>query len=201
MYRVISFFLLAGAAFAAETVYINGNILTVDPAKPYAEAFAVENGRFSAIGSTAEIKRLATPAAKIVDLKGMTVTPGFNDAHLHPTGVYEEDSPYYVPWLGPEKVHTMDDLIAALKAKAARTPSGQLVSGTRYQDTRLGRHPNRHDLDKASTEHPVSITHSSGHNGSEHVRIAGFGDYERHARSSRWLVRPRPGRHAQRRHS
>src|SRR5580692_9160617 len=93
----------------------------------------------------------------------MTVTPGFNDVHLHPTGVYEESSPYYVPWLGPEKVHNMDDLIAALKAKAARTPPGQLVSGTRYQDTKLGRHPTRYDLDKASTEHPISISHASGH--------------------------------------
>jgi predicted amidohydrolase YtcJ len=73
----------------------------------------------------------------------MTVTPGFNDAHLHPVGVYDEGSPTYTPWLGPEKVHNMDELIAALKAKAARTPAGQLVTGTRYQDTKLGRHPNR----------------------------------------------------------
>ena len=155
--------LLTSAAWGADTIYVNGNVLTVDPAKPHAEAFAVTNGRFSAIGTTAEIRRLATPDMKIVDLKGMTVTPGFNDVHLHPTGVYEEDSPYYVPWLGPEKVHSMDDLIAALKAKAARTPPGQPVTGTRYQDTKLGRHPTRYDLDKASTVHPISISHSSGH--------------------------------------
>jgi len=162
--RSIYFFLLAAsAAFGADAIYINGTVITVDPAKPHAEAFAVTNGRFSAVGSTAEMRRLATPSTKVVDLKGMTVTPGFNDVHLHPTGVYGEDSPYYVPWLGPEKVHNMDELVAALKAKAAKTPAGQLVSGTRYQDTKLGRHPNRHDLDKASTEHPISISHSSGH--------------------------------------
>jgi predicted amidohydrolase YtcJ len=163
MHRIISFLLLASAAFAADAIYINGTVLTVDPSKPYAEAFAVTNGRFSAIGTTAEIRRLATPSTKIVDLKGMTVTPGFNDVHLHPTGVYEEDSPYYTPWLGPEKVHNMDELIAALKAKAAKTPKGQMVRGVRYQDTKLGRHPTRYDLDKASTEHPISISHSSGH--------------------------------------
>jgi predicted amidohydrolase YtcJ len=163
MQRLLSLLLLASTAYAADVIYINGAVITVDPAKPYAEAFAVTNGRFSAVGSTAEIRRLATPATKIVDLKGMTVTPGFNDVHLHPTGVYDESSPYYVPWLGPEKVHNMDELIAALKAKAARTPPGQLVSGTRYQDTKLGRHPTRHDLDKASMEHPISISHSSGH--------------------------------------
>jgi predicted amidohydrolase YtcJ len=160
----LSLFLLLSPVFAsADDIYVNANVITVDPSHPYAQAFAVQNGRFSAVGTNAEIRRLAGPGAKVVDLHGMTVTPGFNDVHLHPTGVYEEDSPYYVPWLGPEKVHSMDDLIAALKRKASRTPAGQLVSGTRYQDTKLGRHPNRHDLDKASTEHPISITHSSGH--------------------------------------
>jgi predicted amidohydrolase YtcJ len=163
MHRLLSLLFLASAAYSADAIYINGTVITVDPSKPYAEAFAVTNGRFSAVGSTAEIRRLATPSTKIVDLKGMTVTPGFNDVHLHPVGVYDETSAYYVPWLGPEKVHNMDELIAALKAKAARTAPGQLVSGTRYQDTKLGRHPTRYDLDKASTEHPISISHSSGH--------------------------------------
>ncbi len=86
MHRFISLLLLASAAYAADAIYINGNVITVDPSKPYAEAFAVTNGRFSAVGTTAEMRRLATPATKIVDLKGMTVTPGFNDVHLHPTG-------------------------------------------------------------------------------------------------------------------
>ena len=163
MHRLISLLLFASAAYAADAIYINGTVITVDPAKPYAEAFAVTNGRFSAVGSNADMRRLATPSTKIVDLKGMTVTPGFNDVHLHPTGVYEESSPYYMPWLGPEKVHNMDELIAALRAKAAKTPPGQMVTGSRYQDTKLGRHPTRYDLDKASTEHPISISHSSGH--------------------------------------
>jgi predicted amidohydrolase YtcJ len=163
MHRIVSFLLLASAAWCADVIYVNGSIITVDPSKPYAEAFAVTNGRFSAVGSNAEIRKLATPATKIIDLKGMTVTPGFNDVHLHPTGVYDESSPYYTPWLGPEKVHNMDELIAALKAKADKTPKGQMVRGTRYQDTKLGRHPTRYDLDKASTEHPISISHSSGH--------------------------------------
>ena len=164
MTRTISALLLAVcAAAAADTIYINGNVLTMDISKPYAEAFAVDNGRFTAVGSNAEIRRLAAPGAKIVDLRGMTVTPGFNDVHLHPVGVYDESSPYYTPWLGPERVHNMAELIAALKSKADRTPPGRLVSGSRYSDTVLGRHPNRHDLDKASTQHPIMISHASGH--------------------------------------
>ena len=57
----------------------------------------------------------------------------------------------------------MQDVVAALRKKAAITPAGEWVIGTRYQDTKLGRHPSRWDLDKASTVHPIFITHSSGH--------------------------------------
>jgi hypothetical protein len=161
--KLISFLLASIAAFAADATYMNGVVITVDSSKPYAEAFTVTNGRFSAVGSNAEIRRLAGPGAKIVDLKGMTVTPGFNDAHLHPVGLYDDDSPYSTPWLGPDKVHSIDDLVAVLKAKAAKTPPGRMVAGSRYDDVKLGRHPNRHDLDKVSTEHPILISHASGH--------------------------------------
>jgi len=57
----------------------------------------------------------------------------------------------------------MDDLIAALERKAAITPPGKLISGYGYNDVLLGRHPNRHDLDKVSTTQPIIITHGSGH--------------------------------------
>lgn len=153
----------ATVAFGADYIFVNGNVITVDSTRPSAEAFAVANGGFLAIGTNAEIRRLATAETKIIDLKGATVTPGFNDAHLHPRASYPESSPYYMPWLGPDKVHNMDELIAALKRKAAVTPKGQLIRGERYDDEKLGRHPTRHDLDQASTEHPISISHASGH--------------------------------------
>ncbi|MGA2773214.1 MAG: amidohydrolase [Bryobacteraceae bacterium] len=163
MLRVAFLLFAAGAAFGADLIVVNANVITVDHSKPRAEAFAIDNGRFTVVGTNAEIRRLATPATRVIDLKGMTVTPGFNDAHLHPTAVFGEDSPYYVPWLGPEKVKSMDDLIAALKKKADRTPKGMLVRGSRYDDISLGRYPNRHDLDKVSMDHPISISHASGH--------------------------------------
>jgi predicted amidohydrolase YtcJ len=163
MRNVLLFLVTRSALWAADAIYVNGVVITVDAAKPYAEAFAVTNGRFEAVGSNAEVRRLASGDTKIVDLKGMTVTPGFNDVHLHPVGVYDESSAYYTPWLGPERVHSMDDLIAALKRKAERTQRGELVSGSRYDDKKLGRHPNRHDLDKASTAHPILVSHASGH--------------------------------------
>ena len=64
MKHTILFLLLAACAPAADIIYVNGNVLTVDGAKPHAEAFAVDNGRFTAVGTSAEIRRLATPARR-----------------------------------------------------------------------------------------------------------------------------------------
>jgi predicted amidohydrolase YtcJ len=163
MLRTLSVLFGAAVCFGADLVVINANVITVDKSKPYAEAFAVENGRFEAVGTNSEIRLLATLSTKIVDAKGMTITPGFNDVHLHPVAEFPDDSPYSTPWLGPDKVKSIQDLISVLKKKADVTPRGKLVQGDRYDDAKLGRHPNRHDLDQVSTEHPISISHASGH--------------------------------------
>ena len=154
---------LSNAAWAADTLVINANVITVDKDHPSAQAFAFDNGRFTAVGTNEQILKLKAPSTVVIDLKGMTVTPGFNDAHLHPQAIFDENSPYYRVWLGADRVKTMDDLIAALRRKAAITPTGKLISGYGYNDVLLGRHPNRHDLDKVSTTEPVIITHGSGH--------------------------------------
>lgn len=159
----ILFLLFPGLVAAADLIFVNGNVLTVDGSKPYAQAFAITNGKFEAVGTNAEIRRLATPSTKIVDLGGKTVTPGFNDAHVHPAPRYPEDSLYFIPWLGPDKAPNIDALVEILKKKAAITPKGQLVFGGGYDDVKLGRHPNRADLDRVSTEHPILVMHASGH--------------------------------------
>ncbi len=165
MIKGLCFFLALATniAYAASTIYINANVITVDAEHPAAQAFEVDNGRFVAIGTNKEILKLRTPSTEVVDLKGATVTPGFNDAHLHPQAIFDENSPYYRVWLGSDKVKTIDELVAALKRKAAITPPGGLISGYGYNDVTLGRHPNRHDLDTVSTTQPVEITHGSGH--------------------------------------
>src|SRR5277367_1420989 len=87
--------LFCNFAYGAETVVINANVITVDPQHPAAQAFAYDNGRITAVGTNAEILKLKTPSTEVIDLKGMTVTPGFNDAHLHPQAIFDENSPYY----------------------------------------------------------------------------------------------------------
>ena len=165
---------VATAAFPAELaraepsggvdlVVVNANVITVDPGLPRAEAFAVINGRIVRVGSTRAIRQLAGRETVVVDAKGRSVTPGFNDPHLHPRPIYPPDSPYEPVDLSPERAPTIDALIAALKAKAAITPAGLWVIGRGYNDAKLGRHPTRYDLDQATTDHPVRVTHASGH--------------------------------------
>ncbi len=144
-------------------IIINANVITVDQSRPSAEAFAIDSGHFVAVGTNSEVLKLKTASTKIIDLHGMTVTPGFNDAHLHPQPLFAEGTPHYRVWLGADKTHTIDEVVAALNRQAKVTPAGKMISGYGYNDVVLGRHPNRHDLDKVSTTQPIVITHGSGH--------------------------------------
>jgi predicted amidohydrolase YtcJ len=149
------------AAQPAQLVIRNANVHTVDAKNSRASAIAIAEGKILAVGSDDTVKPHIGEQTRVVDLKGKTVTPGFIDAHCHPSPVYAEDR----LWASVElfQTKTMDDLIEALKKKAEKTPKELPVNGSRYRDTLLGRHPTRHDLDRVSTEHPVVISHSSGH--------------------------------------
>ena len=153
----------AEPAIAPDLVVLNATVITIDEKQPSASAFAVHQGKFIAVGETSEILKYAEKAKSVLDLEGKTVVPGFNDAHLHPRELYDEAHPRGTIALGPQAVSSMDELVARLAWKAERLPEGLWISGSRYEDTKLGRHPTRHDLDKASTKHPISIRHSSGH--------------------------------------
>lgn len=168
--RSAAFTLLAPILFAltvhaapADLVVRGANIHTVDTDKPRATAFAVRDGRFVSVGREADVASLIGPETRVLELAGKTIVPGFNDAHIHPRPVFPAESPWSSVDASPAAVKSMDELIAALRRKAAVTPPGQWISGNRYQETKLGRHPTRADLDAASTEHPISISHSSGH--------------------------------------
>lgn len=74
----------AGSGATADLALVNGRVYTMDEAQPRAEAFAVRNGTIVAVGSTADIRNLVTSRTDVIDAGGMTVTPGFIDAHCHP---------------------------------------------------------------------------------------------------------------------
>ena len=147
----------------ADTVFLHGNLITVDTARPRQQAMAILDDRILSVGSDQEIKNLIGPKTKVVDLMGKTVTPGFIDCHMHPEPLFPEGSPYRTVPLGPSAVHNIAELIRELRKQAALVPKGCWIHGERYDDVKLGRHPTRFDLDQVSTDHPISISHVSGH--------------------------------------
>jgi len=161
--------LLAWRQSQPQLVLLNANILTMDAAQPRAQAVAIADGRFLAVGSNEEVNALATSGAKKVDLTGRTVVPGFIDAHTHPC------------YAGLRHLRQIDcdlrsitDIQSAIRRRAAQTPSGQWVIGFKYDDTktREGRLLTRQDLDAASPNHPVRILHRGGH--TAYVNSLGF---------------------------
>src|SRR5215472_7589371 len=138
----------------------NGNFLTVDAIQPRAQAVAIANGRFLAVGSNAEVLNLASVGVRKIDLGGKTVLPGFNDAHCHPAPS------------GLQMVVAVDcDLPSiaaiqdALRERAARTKPGDWIYAFKYDDTKGsdGRMLTRADLDAAVPDQPVAVTHRGGH--------------------------------------
>jgi predicted amidohydrolase YtcJ len=67
----------------ADLALVNGRVYTLDPARPWAEALAVRGDRILAVGSTDEVRRLAGPGTRVIDLRGAFALPGFNDGHVH----------------------------------------------------------------------------------------------------------------------
>jgi len=149
-----------GFGIVADLIVINARVLTSDPAMPRAQAFAVRDGRFLAVGSTADVRNLAGAGTRVIDAARMTVVPGFIDTHNHPRGVTEL---YDVN----ANVRTIEALQAAIAKKVAVTPPGFWVDAYMFDDTKLagGRRLHRRDLDAVSTQHPIGVHHRGGHTG------------------------------------
>lgn len=145
----------------ADVVLINGNIITLRASGDRAQALAIAGTMILAVGDARSVQPYIGPATKVIDLKGQTVVPGFNDVHQHPAPVYAWDRPY--AQLELDTVSSMASLIALLRQKVAVTPKGMLIRGHGYNELRLGHQPTRDFLDQASTDHPILITHASGH--------------------------------------
>ncbi|MCH2252887.1 MAG: amidohydrolase [Vicinamibacterales bacterium] len=156
-----------GRGIAPDTIWVNGTVVTMEGER-VVQAVAVLGDLIVAVGSDATVRGLAGPETRVVDLDGRTMTPGFYAAHDHFPGsgrVAVTQVDLNSPPIGG--IENMDQLVAALRARAEELPEGQWVSGRGYDDTLLAeqRHPTRTDLDKASTTHPIYISHTSGHLG------------------------------------
>ncbi len=154
-------------ASPADRIFHNGPILTMEEDMPRAEAVAVSGGRIAAAGTAAEVFALRGPATEVTDLAGRALLPGFVDGHGHLAKV--ADSLHSANLAGPPVGEVVDipSLLDTLRAfiRGRRIPPGGWVRGRGYDPAFLaeGRHPTRDDLDRVSREHPIHLTHVSGH--------------------------------------
>ena len=81
----------------ADAIYINGKVYTVDSSQVWAEAFAVKDGKFMFVGTTAEVEKLKGEKTQVVDLKGRFVMPGLVEEHVHPDMLAENIMNINVP--------------------------------------------------------------------------------------------------------
>lgn len=141
-----------------QIIYTNARVYTMDDRVPRADAFAIEGDRFLAVGAADDVLNLADAGTQVIDAGGMTIVPGFIDAHSHPSGVNEMNGVNV-------NLRTVEEVKAVLAAKAATTPPGFWVRGYMYDDTKLDRPVTRVDLDEAVPNHLASVGHRGGHTG------------------------------------
>lgn len=141
----------------------NARVLTMDAARPRASAVAVgRNGCFLAVGDGAELSSLCGPATHVIDCRGLTVVPGFIDAHCH---IMSAAAHLLSVDCSPAAVSSIADIQAAIKQRAVTLPSGQWLRAVGYDESDLAerRHPTRWELDAAAPAHPVRLIHRTGH--------------------------------------
>ena len=151
MFRLaILFSILLAVSPGAEVpdvIYYNGNIVTMSATQPRAQAIAIKGNRFLLAGSNAEIRKIAAPETRQIDLHGRTVLPGLEDSHTHPitSALSERDGPIPV-------MNSIAEIQAYIRKQAAALPADRVIFVPKIYSTRLQdrRYPTREEIDKAA---------------------------------------------------
>ena len=141
---------------APDTIFYNGKIITVDEASPLSEAFAVKGDRFLAVGSNTEVRALASPATRMIDLRGHAVVPGLMDNHNHQ---------YHVALLtlrgvDVQNVPSLAAMLERLRRTAAAGPAGRTIFTTTGWNADVfpeKRAPTRQELDNVAADRPIVV--------------------------------------------
>ncbi len=151
---------VTAGAETAETIFINGNIYTVNDKQPFAHAIAVKGDRIIFVGANADAEQFRGDKTRIVDLAGKTVTPGFTDSHCHIFGIGEREMT-----LNLEGTNTREDFLAKVKERVAQTERNKWITGRGWIETfwKPPLFPSRADLNKIAPDNPVFLTRADGH--------------------------------------
>ena len=146
----------------ANLILLNANVLTLNPAHPRAQLVALREGRVLGVTGNGAVGELSGAGTEVIDCRGRTVLPGFNDAHCHLVAFAES---LLSIRLDPANVGSISDIQNEIRKSARNLPAGSWIRGGGYNEFYLAekRHPTRWEMDEATTVHPVKLTHRSGH--------------------------------------
>lgn len=138
---------------APDQIWLNGDVHTADPSAPQAEAFALEDGRFVAVGSNKEVRALADQRTEVHNLNGKTVIPGIIDGHFHLFSWYELSR-----GVNLTDTNDIDTWVERVAAKAAVTPKGEWIVGGGWDHNAAGgEFPTAAQLDAVAPDHLVAL--------------------------------------------
>ncbi len=143
----------------ADLVLRGGRIATMDAARRWATALAVRDGRIVAVGPDAVVRDEIGPGTRVIELRGRTVTPGFQDAHVHPIhgGLAQLRCDLH-------HVRGRDSYLAVIADYARTHPDEAWIRGSGwYMDDFPRGTPHRDDLDRIVPDRPVFLTNRDGH--------------------------------------
>jgi predicted amidohydrolase YtcJ len=166
--------LLVGSGLAADprptadVLFVNGKVWTVNPAQPEAEAVAVWRDRILAVGKTEDIKGLAGPKTRVIDLKGRRVVPGFFDSHVHLLG-----SGLRLAEVALKDARDEAEFGKRLREFDQKLPRDRWLLGGEWDHDRTfgGQLPSAELIDKYVPDRPVFLRRYDGHMGVVNTRV------------------------------
>ena len=144
---------------AADLVITGGAVYAVDAARRWAQAIAIRDGRFVAVGTDADVRPLVGPGTEVLDLAGRMILPGFQDAHIHPPG-----SGLEMLRCNLSGAHSLEEYRRII-AEYARAHADEpwILGGGWSMDTFPGGTPSKEILDQLIPDRPVYLTNRDGH--------------------------------------
>lgn len=167
---IASGLLLAADSLAADKpatlVLRHGKVITLDEATPTATAIAVSGDRIVAVGSDDEIARWIGDSTKVIDCQNRLVIPGFIEGHAHFVSLGDSKLK-----LDLTTATSWEEIVAQVVESAKTTPPGTWIEGRGWHQSKWKQPPTNHvegyprtdDLSQAVPDHPVLLTHGTGH--------------------------------------
>ena len=138
---------------------VNARVWTGDARRPWADAIAVSGERIAAVGSSAEVRKLATAETRVIDAAGGMIVPGFIDTHVHFV-----DGGRRLASVQLRDARTPEEFTARIKAFAGRQPAGAWIIGGDWDHEQWGGElPSRTWIDSVTPNNPVWINRLDGH--------------------------------------